>query len=240
VTVASPALQLLFSGGAGSQAEWAADSRTFRMRRVERGYTSESLEEVTAATGAVRTLVAESASELDLPIVNSYGMGNVGSRVLGGTEEVIWPSERDGWMHYFLCDTSLGAVRPVRQLTSGEWVVRGIEHLDEKNRVLFFTAGGREIDGRDPYLRHLYRVCLDEDDDGGRPVSLLTPEAADHRVSFSPDGQTFVDCFSRPDLPTRAVLRCSATGRVMLELELASTEPLTAGGMGWVRQSLEG
>eukprot|EP01048_Picozoa_sp_COSAG05_P007325 COSAG05_NODE_513_length_9084_cov_5.373957_11_plen_49_part_00 len=34
-----------------------------------------------------------------MPIVNVYGMGNAGHRVLSGSEEVIWASERDGFMH---------------------------------------------------------------------------------------------------------------------------------------------
>ena len=73
------------------------------------------------------------------------------------------------------------------RLTRGEWVIRSIERVDEKARILYFTASGREP-GRDPYLRHLYRVNLD-----GTGLTLLTPEDADHDVSFSSDGAYFVD-----------------------------------------------
>ena len=76
-----------------------------RSEQVERGYTAETLEEVTAATGAVRTLLSERAADFQMPIVNVYGMGNAGHRVLSGSEEVIWASERDGFMHYYLYNT---------------------------------------------------------------------------------------------------------------------------------------
>ena len=73
------------------------------------------------------------------------------------------------------------------QLTSGEWQVRGVERVDPKSRTVFFSASGREP-GRDPYLQHLYRVSFD----GGEPPVLLTPEPAEHGISFSPDGSVFV------------------------------------------------
>eukprot|EP01048_Picozoa_sp_COSAG05_P007328 COSAG05_NODE_513_length_9084_cov_5.373957_14_plen_56_part_00 len=41
----------------------------------------------------------------------------------------------------------------------------------------------------DPYLRQLYSVSLDAScTDDSAKSALLTPENADHRVFFSPDG----------------------------------------------------
>ncbi len=111
------------------------------------------------------------------------------------------------------------------QITKGEWVIRAIDHIDEANRVLYFSGAGREA-GRDPYLRHTYRVNLD-----GTGLTLLTPEDADHTVSFSPDGKYFVDAYSRPDLPTVSVVRSAATGQVVQPLEKADASKLLA--LGW-------
>ena len=47
---------------------------------------------------------------------------------------------------------------------------------------------------------------------------------------MSPDGQVFVDCYSRPDLPTRCLLRDS-DGTLLMELETADTSTLE--GAGW-------
>ena len=67
------------------------------------------------------------------------------------------------------------------------------------------------------------------DVEGAQPT-LLTAEAADHEAKFSPDGRHFVDCFSRADLPTVAVLRLASTGQVLLRLESADLAPLLKTG----------
>lgn len=42
----------------------------------------------------------------------------------------------------------------------------------------------------DPYLQHCYCVGMDDN-----TVQLLTPEPAEHSVTFSPDGTVFVDAY---------------------------------------------
>ena len=82
--------------------------------------------------------------------------------------------------------------------------------------------------GRDPYLQHCYRVSLDD----GAPPLLLTPEPAEHTVSFSPDGgAVFVDAYGRADLPARTVLRSSADGSVLCVMEVADVTALER--VGW-------
>ena len=139
--------------------------------------------------------------------------------------EVLWASERDGWMHLYLYDGKTGTLK--NQITSGAWVVRGIRHVDEDNRVLYFTAGGREA-GRDPYLEHLYRVNLD-----GGGLRLLTPEDANHSIAFSPDGQYFVDTYSRVDHAPISVLRRASDGRTVRDLEQTNIDRLLATGWKW-------
>ena len=145
------------------------------------------------------------------------------TRAINDGRERIWSSERDGWNHFFLYDTQTGAVK--NQITKGDWVIRAIDYVDEKARVLYFSAGGRES-GRDPYLRAVYKVNLD-----GSGLTLLTSENADHAVSFSPDGKYFVDAFSRVDLPTVSVVRSAQDGHIVMPLEKADVSKLTA--MGW-------
>jgi dipeptidyl aminopeptidase/acylaminoacyl peptidase len=88
---------------------------------------------------------------------------------------------------------------------------------------VYFNASGRET-GEDPYLRHLYRVNLD-----GSDLQLLTPEAADHEISFANSGRYFIDSYSRADLPTVSLLR-SADGNVIRELARADVTKLAASG----------
>ena len=215
VIAARPLVQLYYGG---PTVEWFKDSQRFQYREIDRGYTGVRINEVDARTGATRPVVDEKGSQ-DYLIDTSILL----TRAINDGRERIWSSERDGWNHFYLYDTRTGSVE--NQITKGEWVVRAIDHVDEKARMLYFSAGGRETD-RDPYLRHVYRINLD-----GTGLKLLTIENADHAVSFSPDGKYFVDVFSRVDLPTRSVVRSAEDGSILEELEKADVTRLTA--MGW-------
>jgi dipeptidyl-peptidase 4 len=95
--------------------------------------------------------------------------------------------------------------------------------MDDKNRVLWFEANGREK-GRDPYFSHFYRVDMD-----GKNLTLLTPEDGNHSITLSPDGRYFVDNFSKPDVPPVSVLR-DMNGRLITQLEKADISRLMAAG----------
>lgn len=215
-----PTMSPTFSPFDRNDVAWTSGSSRVVIVTHERGYHAAALIVADAATGAVVTAVAERGPTFvapslspvaDKPMVWSDDDGS----------EALWMSERDGWGHLYLYDQARGAVK--RQVTRGPWVVREICHVDEATRTVFFTAGGREP-GRDPYLRHLYRVGLD----GGEP-RLLTPEDADHQVAFSPSGAFFVDTYSRVDLAPVSVLR-DANGTLLLHLEEADLGLLFAAG----------
>ena len=135
--------------------------------------------------------------------------------------DFIWFSERSGYGHLYLYDKNGSLKNPI---TAGNWTVRNLLYVDENRSLVYFTAGGRET-GRDPYYQHLYRVNLN-----GSNLELLTPEDADHHVSMSLDGGTFVDTYSRVDLPPVTVLR-SSDGRTLLTLEEGDIDDLLS--MGW-------
>jgi len=200
----------------GPSVTWSDDGRQFYVMVTDRGYTQRQLLAIDPVSGASRLLV----DERNEPFLNTYA--NVAHRYVRDGREVLWASERDGWMHLYLYDGDAG--RLVRQVTRGEWVVRGIVRVDETARVLYFLGGGREA-GRDPYLQHLYRIGLD-----GTGLRLLTPEDAEHAVSFSPTGAYFVDNHSRADLAPVAVLRRAADGAQVMELERADISRLLATG----------
>ena len=216
IAVAARPLTQLYYGG--PSVEWFGDSRRLQYREIDRGYTGVRIHEVDATTGVTHVAVNEKGSP-DFLIDTSILV----TRAFNEGRERLWSSERDGWNHFYLYDTQTGTVK--NQVTNGDWVIRSIDHVDEKGRMLYFSGAGREP-GRDPYLRHAYRTALD-----GSGLTLLTPEDADHAVSFSSDGKYFVDVFSRVDLPTVSVLRSAADGRIIKEIEKADVAKLTA--MGW-------
>lgn len=215
-----------------SRGWWGEDGRSIYFIEDERGHKVMRLKFGDAATGETRTLIEEKGSTYIEPNLLIGSPPNV--RVLGGGAEIIWFSERDGWAHLYLYDGTTGILK--NQITRGPWIVRDILRVDEKRRLVYFIGCGRE-GGRDPYLRHFYRVKLD-----GTGLELLTPEDADHAVAdlgpsgwvprFSPSGRYFVDTFSRIDLAPVSTLR-DMNGRLVRELERADVESLLATGWRW-------
>ena len=72
-------------------------------------------------------------------------------------DEVLWYSQRDGWGHLYRYDLRTGEL--LGQVTSGQWAVQQILHVDEAKRVVYFTASG--LVDEDPYRRTVCRVGLD-------------------------------------------------------------------------------
>lgn len=194
---------------------WSKDGKKVYFIDMMRGYKTGYLVEADAQTGAARRLIEERSSTLMDHNVQLFASIDNG-------KQVLWSSERDEWNHLYLFDGKTGELR--RQLTSGEWPVREIVHVDELQRLVYFTASAREA-GVDPYLRRLYRVGLD-----GSGLKLLTPEEADHQVTMSPTGRFFVDVYSRIDTLPVAVLRRSSDGHVVQKLERADLQSLLATG----------
>jgi len=100
-----------------------------------------------------------------------------------------WSSERDGFRHLYLHDSS-GA--PIRQLTKGAWSVGEVVGVDEKSATVWFTGKEKSV-----LEQHLYRVKLD-----GSGLTRLTQEPGTHRVtSISPDFRWATDTHSAALVP---------------------------------------
>jgi dipeptidyl aminopeptidase/acylaminoacyl peptidase len=213
IDVESASIELPFQDGPGF--DWLADSKSFRYDYDDRGYKAKELRIVDASTGEQRILLREQSNTYVDPGETFY-------RFVEGTGEILWTSERDGWNHLYLYNKT-GQLE--NQITQGPWVVRGIEYVDEKNRRVCFSASGHERN-EDPYHTHLYSVGFD-----GKDLRLLSPEKANHFISVSPDGEFFVDSYSRPELPGEAVLRRTKDGSEVRVLEKSDATELTK--IGW-------
>ena len=213
IAVKTAPIEIQFQGGPGF--DWYPDNKAFSYDSWERGEKSIELREVDAATGEQRIVIREKAERYVDP-------GETFFRILHETGDVVFTSERDGWNHLYLSNFKTGELRG--QLTQGQWVVRQIADVDEKARRIYFLANGREKD-EDPYQTHLYGVGFD-----GKGLTLLTPENANHAVSFSSDHAYFVDNFSRPDLPAQSALRRSKDGSQVRVLEQTDVGELQKAG----------
>ena len=197
---------------------WADDGATVYYLHLDRGSKNLLLKKVDVATGEVRTLIEESGETF----VSTGALHRERNARSLSTGEVIWWSERSGWGHLYLYDKT-GSLEGA--ITQGQWIVREVIHVDEENRVVYFTAGGREPG--DPYRRRFYRVGLD-----GKDLRLLDDQDADHQVSASKSGRYFVDNYGTVSSPPVTVLR-DETGKIVTEVERGDVSLLEEGGWTW-------
>jgi len=217
---------------------WSQDGSKIYFMSRDRYSRVLSLNVADIRTGQVRGIISEeSSTAMSDPDGGVWGPPAVRSLKNG---DIIWYSTRDGWGHLYYYTTQ-GELR--NQITRGTWNVRGIQHVDEKHRRIYFLGSGRET-GRDPYEQHLYAIGFD-----GSGMRLLTPEDANHELNskrsgsaaasitgadrqlagVSPSGHYFIDSFSRPDSPPVFVVR-TTDGRLVKRLERANISRLQVDG----------
>ena len=124
------------------QLHWEEDNEHFSYQQEDRGHQRMRLIEVDAHNGAVRNLVDERTKTF-IWTAHMEGPENFGVRIfsyLKNSDAIIWASEKDGWRHLYLVDPKVGGV--VNQITKGDFVVRGIDFIDETNRQIWFSASG--------------------------------------------------------------------------------------------------
>jgi len=199
---------------------WTHNRNGFTYAQDDRGHQRYRVIHIDRKTGAARNVIDEKcdtfiwtthAENLRLDLVNW----------LEQTDEIIYVSEMDGWRHLYLVDVELAGMR---QITKGEWVVRGIERIDEGARQIWFSAGGRNQD-QDPYFVHHYRVNFD-----GTELVTLTEGDGNHSIEFSPDRNYIIDTRSRVDQAPVNELRRVSDGKLVCRLEEADITELKEDG----------
>lgn len=194
---------------------WNADSKAITFEYNERGHKVYRVLEMSAVDGSVRTLIEEKEEKyVNYPrIYRNY---------LSDGKRIIWSSERDNYNHLYLYDRATG--KPLNQITKGEWYVRGVQHVDEANEVIYFSANGMKK-GEDPYLIHYYKINFE-----GSNLVELTPEEGMHQCWYSSDYKYLVDVYSKVDQAPIAVLRDAKNGKIRMQLDKADISALLANG----------
>ena len=196
--------------------EWSADATKLAFVSSSRDHKEAKLRIADAKTGDVKEVMEErSATQYE------SGQGSVNWHFLPSSNEIIWYSERDDWGHLYLYDANTGKMKT--QITKGDYVVTRLLNIDEKKRVLYFEANGREK-AQDPYFSHFYSI-----DFTGKNLKLLTPEDGNHDIALSPDNKFFVDNYSSPNTPAISVLR-NMEGKLIAALEKADVTKLASSG----------
>ncbi len=213
----APAPNLLFMSGSARDSLWGDGSDKLYIAYQTRASKSLYLAAVDAASGDSKVIARDTGKTF----VETSPTDPACWYTTKDGKEAIWWSERDGWAHLYRYGAD-GKV--INQITSGPWAVGAVQSVDETTRTVYFTARGREA-GRNPYYAHLYKVGFD-----GSGLTLLTPEDANHRIEFAPNGKYFVDAYSRIETAPVSVLR-GADGHIIRQLEQADVSQIAE--IGW-------
>lgn len=190
---------------------WLGTKDKFYFTRSSRDLKSIDVLVADVNTNSVKSIIEER--------MNTYLENRKLGLVNGGKELIHW-SERDGWGHFYLYDET-GKLK--NQITSGAFHTEEIIGIDEKKRVLYFTANNRESN-EDPYYLHTYRVNFD-----GTGLRLLNEGNFDHASSINDNQLYFVDNFSRVNTAPKTVLY-NTEGKKILDLETTDLSSLMASG----------
>ena len=147
--------------------QWTPDSKEVTMEYNQRGHHLYQLLAMNAETGKLRTVVEESSEKF-------INYPRLWRQFVKDGKQLLWMSERDNWNHLYLYDVQKAKV--IRQITKGDWFVRGIQRVDEEKGEIYFSASGMNKN-EDPYLVHYYKIGMD-----GKNMVALTPEEGNHSV----------------------------------------------------------
>lgn len=177
---------------------WSFDSQSIMVQWMNRDQTNLKFYAVNPADGRKKEIYDEqqpSWINLDHSERITY---------LADNKHYILKSDRTGWAHYYLYTLDGKLVNP---LTSGDWQVTSLARIDEKNKVVYFTARKENSATVD-----LYRV-----DYSGRGLKRLTFGDYTHEVKVSPDAEYFITTYSNVSNPPRVAL-VNKNGKIIKEL----------------------
>lgn len=180
------------------RAKWLPDGRQLAVETMNRAQTIMDLFFADRATGIAHHILKEEDS----------GWVNIQENLyfLTDRKHFLWSSERTGYAHLYLYDNTGALVRPVTHgdwaiSSSGQdvdWVHKSIACVDKKKDLVYFTSHIKSH-----LENHLYQVNLND----YTMQSLTTSWPGDHKVTFSPDGNWYVDHFSNIDQPDALYIR---------------------------------
>jgi dipeptidyl-peptidase-4 len=187
-----------------ARVSWLPDGKTLAIQRESRDQRRLDLLFADIETGQSRIVLTET-SKTWVELHNEVSF-------LTQSHEFVWASSRDGYQHLYLYDFE-GHL--LRQITAGAWNVddfraRAIKGIDEKNRLIYFTATEKS-----PTERQFYSASLDTQDP--KKVDRISQEAGVHGMTMSSDAGFYVDNFTSSTQPPQVSLH-AADGKLLAQL----------------------
>lgn len=179
---------------------WTPDASALWVQWMNRLQNDLKIWSVDPATGS-KQQVYEETQKTWIQLEDGYER----LHFLKNSKRFILESDKTGWNNLYLYDLSGKLLNAV---TEGKFTVTGIERIDEKNNVIYFTARSRENTAR----TDLYSVRMN-----GSDLKRLTFGDYNHIVEMSPSGNYFLTAYSNSTTPTRIAL-LDNKGKMVKEL----------------------
>lgn len=184
---------------------WSPDARYIYIAVLNRGQDHMKLNQYDAATGAfVKTLFEEKQDKYVEPQHELHFLP-------GSNTEFVWFSQRDGFQHLYLYNTS---GKMLKQLTKGAWLVNGIEGTNSGANELIISASKESAKEK-----HLYALNY-----RSGALKRLDTAPGVHNAVVSSNGQYILDVYSNATTP-RVVNVISNKGALIKQI-LNAPDPL--------------
>lgn len=123
---------------------------------------------------------------------------------LQNNQGYIVKSDKSGWKHLYWYGMD-GKLKV--QITNGNFTVTDIKYIDEKNKLVYFTAR-KENSARVDFYKTNFN---------GKGLTRLTSGEYNHLISLSPDGNYFTDTYSNAATPAKIGLY-NNTGKLIRDV----------------------
>ncbi|QES91917.1 prolyl oligopeptidase family serine peptidase [Empedobacter brevis] len=185
---------------------WSPDEKHIYIALLSRNQKHLELNQYDAVSGKlIKTLFKEDDAKYVEP-------QNELHFIPGKTNEFVWWSQRDGFMHLYRFNT---AGKLLNQITKGDWIVTDLvgENAKKKEFLIMTTKDS-------PKDRHLYAVNWEN----GK-LRKITTDTGTHNVLVSSNGEYAIDNWSNDNTP-RKIDVLDANGKFKQNI-LTAQNPLT-------------
>ncbi len=188
---------------------WSPDDRYLYIAVLNRGQDHMKLNQYDATTGEfMKQIIDERDQKYVEPLVPMVFLKN-------NPAQFIWQSNRDGWNHLYLYDTTGNLVA---QLTQGEWEVTDLKGFDEKGETLYYMSTEESPLTRNLYQINIKKIVKEPGEFGGKSTRITTDYQL-HNTQLSSNGNYVLDVCSSPDNPRtiRVIESKSGTMKTLLQ-----------------------
>jgi len=168
---------------------WKPDGSSLLVQWMPRSQDQLKIYEVNPSTGDLKEFYTEQQKTwIDLD-------DNDRISFLKDGKGFILSSDQTGWKHLYYYDMN---GKFINAITTGKFTVTGVDYVDEKNNLIYFTARGRENTARKDY----YSVKMN-----GTNLKRLTFGDFNHSsINTSPNGSYFITSYSNAATPPKMAL----------------------------------